>query len=832
MAEPTHKYTILSMMKDEGHSLVEWVAYHNHIGFDNICVYTNDCSDGTDEMLIRLEHLGWVKHFRNDVPEDKRPQPNALQLATKNEQVMDSEWVLVMDADEFLSIKVGRGRVSDLIAEIPENACAMAITWRFFGSSDLTDWNPGLVIENYTRSAPDLFKKGWGVKTIFKPYHDIKLGIHRPHIKKAKQDPVNAKILFDQIWVNGSGEPMPEEFSLSGWRSTKPTIGYKLAELNHYAVKSYEAYLLRRIRGNVNNKADKYDAAYFALFDRNEEENTNVTQHLAGVKSKMTAILADPKMRELQDKALEFHANRVATLRESGEYDQWLVDLKEAGKTPIDKIDEILFIQHLPKLWQAKVAELKAKGVPDKVIAKMIAQTQTAKKGETRAALIAVAKGETVPEPADETGNDADMAILRAAQKARVTLDNPFADVSGDVETLDLSVREDKATVVDAVAPLVAVDSVVAPETPTPEMAAVPKMTDEKIRGRFEGKFQSKTDPETRQQGTDLMSENRVVLVSTMKNEGPYLLEWLAYHKSIGIDEFCIYSNDCTDGTNLMLNRLDQLGVVRHFDNPLGPRMDPQRAAYSRAGKQDWVRSADYILIVDADEFLNVHTGDRTVHALIDACKGADAISINWRLMGSCGYGLMDGALVTERFTRGSTFEVPENGMVWGFKTLFRPNKFDFFGVHRPKFFKDREIIPGMARWVNGDGDVVEGQILQKGWRSNNDSLGYSLAQVNHYAVKSREDFLLKRLRGTANSKNKDRINMEYWQKYDLNANEDTTIPTDQIFGIIEEWLKDPDLAALNRACLHNSRLVLDYQMEVPEFRRFVDTGEWDEAAA
>ena len=96
----------------------------------------------------------------------------------------------------------------------------------------------------------------------------------------------------------------------------------------------------------------------------------------------------------------------------------------------------------------------------------------------------------------------------------------------------------------------------------------------------------------------------RKVLVSTMKNEGPYLLEWLAYHTSIGIDEFCIFSNDCTDGTNPILNRLDQMGVIKHYDNPLGPRMDPQRAAYSRAGKTDFVRSADWVLIVDADEFL------------------------------------------------------------------------------------------------------------------------------------------------------------------------------------------------------------------------------------
>lgn len=322
----------------------------------------------------------------------------------------------------------------------------------------------------------------------------------------------------------------------------------------------------------------------------------------------------------------------------------------------------------------------------------------------------------------------------------------------------------------------------------------------------------------------------RKVLVSTMKNEGPYLLEWLAYHKSIGIDEFCIFSNDCTDGTNLILNRLDQMGVVKHYDNPLGPRMDPQRAAYSRAGRMDWVRSADWVLIVDADEFLNIHVGDRSVDALIDACGAPDAISINWRLMGSQGQSKMtndtfNGELVTERFTKGSSFEEPENGLVWGFKTLFRPEKFGFFGVHRPKWNKNAELTPGMVTWTNAAGEPMGDQYLQKGWRGNKDNVSNKFAQVNHYAIKSREDFLLKRLRGTANSKNKGRIDMEYWDKYDINTHEDTTIPTDGIRPLMDEWLKDSDLAALARACADCSQRVLDYQLAVPEFRTFIDTG-------
>lgn len=322
----------------------------------------------------------------------------------------------------------------------------------------------------------------------------------------------------------------------------------------------------------------------------------------------------------------------------------------------------------------------------------------------------------------------------------------------------------------------------------------------------------------------------RIHLVSTMKNEGPYVLEWVAYHKLIGITDFTIFSNDCSDGCNLILNRLDQMGMIRHFDNPLGPRMDPQRAAYSRANQMKEVRSSDYVLIVDADEFLNVKTGDRTVNALIDACDEPEAISVNWRLMGSCGQAHMQPEPVITRFNRGSTFDKPENGLVWGFKTLFKPQIFDYFGVHRPKFRNSSR--PAESRWVNGSGQDMGERVWEKGWRSNPRNLGYEMAQVNHYAVKSREEFLLKRLRGTANSKNKGRIDMGYWEKYDLNANEDRSILTEGLAEMVATLLEDADLAALQRACLETCRRAIAYQMKDPKLARFVETGIYSEEEA
>jgi hypothetical protein len=56
-------------MRNECLFALEWVAYHRAIGFDDMFVCTNDCDDGTDEMMDRLQALGLVHHIGN---EDRR----------------------------------------------------------------------------------------------------------------------------------------------------------------------------------------------------------------------------------------------------------------------------------------------------------------------------------------------------------------------------------------------------------------------------------------------------------------------------------------------------------------------------------------------------------------------------------------------------------------------------------------------------------------------------------------------------------------------------------------------------------------------------------------
>ena len=69
------------------------------------------------------------------------------------------------------------------------------------------------------------------------------------------------------------------------------------------------------------------------------------------------------------------------------------------------------------------------------------------------------------------------------------------------------------------------------------------------------------------------------VIVGCMKNEGPYVLEWVAYHRAIGVDNFLIYTNGCADGTDEILTRLQELGHVQHRDNEDWKGKSPQQHA-------------------------------------------------------------------------------------------------------------------------------------------------------------------------------------------------------------------------------------------------------------
>ena len=323
------------MMKDEAPFLLEWYAHHLAVGFTKILVYTNDCSDGTDDMLIRLEELGLGYHRRNDIPEGVKPQPSAMKYAQAEPKVAEADWILMFDADEFLCINYGDGTLDPML-DAAGDANGIVITWRIFGSGNVVDWSRDPVTEQYLYAAPPTWNKGWGVKTLFKFDPDKwKIGIHRPSIKNKHLEtgfPDTVK------WLNGSGQPMEDYFKFRGWRSIRRTVGYQWAQMNHYAVKSIDSYAIRKFRGNVNNKKDKYNADYWSLQDRNEVYDDKILRYTERRKQIMEELLTDPVLSRLHYAAIEKVEARLEEYRATDAYAELKQSLLEASEVPITQI--------------------------------------------------------------------------------------------------------------------------------------------------------------------------------------------------------------------------------------------------------------------------------------------------------------------------------------------------------------------------------------------------------------------------------------------------------------------------------------------------------------
>ncbi len=335
---PHGSLVALSTMKDEGPYVVEWVAHHLAVGFTGVMVYTNDCSDGTDLLLKRLEAMDiGVHHRENVIPEGMKPHPSMLKLAAEEEVVCASDWLLVLDADEFMCVNhpshVLDGLVGDLEAM---KASAMVLTWRIFGSGGVRDWSRQPITDQFTRAAPEFWNKGWGTKTMLKfdPKY-LRLGMHRPIIKSQHKD---TEYPDSVLWVNGSGRPLEEWFKFRGWRSIRRTVGYDWAQINHYAIKSMDAYSLRKFRGNANLKKDKYNSDYWSLQDRNEVEDLKIAHHRDRRAAIMAELLKDDRVRALHEAAHARAEARLAEYRGSEAYQALVAGLVAASGIPISQV--------------------------------------------------------------------------------------------------------------------------------------------------------------------------------------------------------------------------------------------------------------------------------------------------------------------------------------------------------------------------------------------------------------------------------------------------------------------------------------------------------------
>lgn len=218
-----------------------------------------------------------------------------------------------------------------------------------------------------------------------------------------------------------------------------------------------------------------------------------------------------------------------------------------------------------------------------------------------------------------------------------------------------------------------------------------------------------------------------VTLCAIARDEGAYLVEWVAYHRLLGFDRIIVYNNESSDGSDALLDRMAAAGLIEHRRWPDRADRSAQTSAYTDAV----IRCASrWILFLDIDEFLALRE-DASVGGLL-ARFPADvgAIGLNWRIFGSAGREDGGPEPVIARFDRAAPRDHRLNRQI---KSLSVAEDIYLVRPHRVRLMR--------GRYVDAAGEPLD---PGRGFAP----VRHGLAQINHYAVKSRTEFIDKRLRG------------------------------------------------------------------------------------
>ncbi len=106
------------------------------------------------------------------------------------------------------------------------------------------------------------------------------------------------------------------------------------------------------------------------------------------------------------------------------------------------------------------------------------------------------------------------------------------------------------------------------------------------------------------------MADPTLLTFTVMKNEGPFILEWVAWQRLMGVDRILVFINDCDDGTDTLLDELDRVGIVYQLLNSrvATAKDSPQRCAPNLNGiscaryLRHW-RDAGCVFLSDVNEF-------------------------------------------------------------------------------------------------------------------------------------------------------------------------------------------------------------------------------------
>ncbi|MFU8865030.1 MAG: glycosyltransferase family 2 protein [Rhodobacterales bacterium] len=304
----TDQTALVSCMRNEGLFVLEWLAYHQVIGFDQVVVVSNDCTDGSDA----LADAGHLTHIRQTVPPGTPPQDSGMDLVLAWARQNDVTWLLHIDSDEFLNITAGTGHLPDLMANAAQ-ADVVAIPWQLYGDAGITDWTPGMaVLPSFTRAEPAPEPRVTKSKCLFRTASFSAATDHNPR----------APLVDSPVVVNPDGTPL-NAASLYQDRSARfrphdLAATNATARINHYAVKSRDLFMMKNDRGDGQGKQGqtKYHLGsnWHRSANKNDIEDRTILRHWPETQARLAVLRAVPAIAAAEQACFDWFTTHKSAI--------------------------------------------------------------------------------------------------------------------------------------------------------------------------------------------------------------------------------------------------------------------------------------------------------------------------------------------------------------------------------------------------------------------------------------------------------------------------------------------------------------------------------------
>ena len=219
-------------------------------------------------------------------------------------------------------------------------------------------------------------------------------------------------------------------------------------------------------------------------------------------------------------------------------------------------------------------------------------------------------------------------------------------------------------------------------------------------------------------------------ICAVMKNEGPYLREWLEFHRIVGVEHFYLYDNDSSDETRAVISP-----YVRNRDITIHywPEHPVQLKAYMHC-ITSYRDESFWIAFIDLDEFL-VPVATQTLPEFLRDFEHYGGVGVNWLMYGNSGHATRPQGLQIENYIYRSDAAWNSNRHI---KSIVNPRL-----VKSPR-------NPHCFRYVQGYGAVNENKEPVDGSMTKTNSI--QKARINHYFTRSTEESRIKMERGNPDS--------------------------------------------------------------------------------